>query len=433
MDDKIVLLLLFNNNILRTNLIGYENYICDSEAASNLIRSSTKYFKDKTKSLNVTQDDLDAVFNAEYPFDSDEIKLWNEVKTSNISDIEAITPAILKKIKTQLKDYFFAEAFEDDNYDRAKLEELYEVLAKLNNLDVDEETVEDVSLDNIDECVDIYSSRNKEGIKFFDERISDTLSTGAFDYGTINVITAPPGNGKTMLIMNQAVYVASQGKHTLHLAIGDLTRKQVIIRFLAIITGNTVRQIAMLSPEQFRQFISKAKMKYSVIFEHLHCKCILPNSLNGIELIKLIKKEQERKNIHFDQVAVDYDGNIETSISTNKKGVDKDNKSMYYEGADIYNLFVKFAKENETVVWMLSQPKIQYWNCEKIPLEGLNDSSKKQHIVDFIMSLGKKIKDEPKVTFFISKNRHGVSDKTIYSNMDGSTMTFTPINAWGEE
>lgn len=432
MDDKIVLLLLFNNNILRTNLIGYENYICDSEAASNLIRSSTKYFKDKTKSLNVTQDDLDAVFNAEYPSDSDEIKLWNEVKTSNISDIEAITPAILKKIKTQLKDYFFAEAFEDDNYDRAKLEELYEVLAKLNNLDVDEETVEDVSLDNIDECVDIYSSRNKEGIKFFDERVSDTLSTGAFDYGTINVITAPPGNGKTMLIMNQAVYVASQGKHTLHLAIGDLTRKQVIIRFLAIITGNTVRQIAMLSPEQFRQFISKAKMKYSVVFEHLHCKCILPNSLNGIELIKLIKKEQERKNIHFDQVAVDYDGNIETSISTNKKGVDKDNKSMYYEGADIYNLFVKFAKENETVVWMLSQPKIQYWNCEKIPLEGLNDSSKKQHIVDFIMSLGKKIKDEPKVTFFISKNRHGVSDKTIYSNMDGSTMSFTPINTWDD-
>lgn len=432
MDDKIVLLLLFNNNILRTNLIGYENYICDSEAASNLIRSSTKYFKDKTKSLNVTQDDLDAVFNAEYPSDSDEIKLWNEVKTSNISDIEAITPAILKKIKTQLKDYFFAEAFEDDNYDRAKLEELYEVLAKLNNLDVDEETVEDVSLDNIDECVDIYSSRNKEGIKFFDERISDTLSTGAFDYGTINVITAPPGNGKTMLIMNQAVYVASQGKHTLHLAIGDLTRKQVIIRFLAIITGNTVRQIAMLSPDQFRQFISKAKMKYSVIFEHLHCKCILPNSLNGIELVKLIKKEQEKKNIHFDQVAVDYDGNIETSISTNKKGVDKDNKSMYYEGADIYNLFVKFAKENETVVWMLSQPKIQYWNCEKIPLEGLNDSSKKQHIVDFIMSLGKKIKDEPKVTFYLSKNRHGVSDKTIYSNMDGSTMTFTPINTWDD-
>ena len=296
MDDKIVLLLLFNNNILRTNLIGYENYICDSEAASNLIRSSTKYFKDKTKSLNVTQDDLDAVFNAEYSSDSDEIKLWNEVKTLNISDIEAITPAILKKIKTQLKDYFFAEAFEDDNYDRAKLEELYEILAKLNNLDIDEETVEDVSLDNIDECVDIYSSRNKEGIKFFDERVSDTLSTGAFDYGTINVITAPPGNGKTMLIMNQAVYVASQGKHTLHLAIGDLTRKQVIIRFLAIITGNTVRQIAMLSPEQFRQFISKAKMKYSVIFEHLHCKCILPNSLNGIELVKLIKKEQERKN-----------------------------------------------------------------------------------------------------------------------------------------
>lgn len=434
MDDKIILLFLFNNNVLRTNLKGYESCVCESDAACNLIKSSTKYFKDKSKSLQVTLDDLDIIFKADYAENSDELKLWNEVKSQNVSDLSSIEPAIIKRIKMQIKDYFFAEAFTDDVYDRDKLEELYDILAKLSNLDIDDEgIVEDVSLDNIDECVDIYSSKNKEGIKFFDERISSTLSSKAFDYGTINVITAPPGNGKTMLILNQAVYVAKQGKHTLHLAIGDLTRRQVIIRLLAIITNNTMQQISMLSVDQFKQFITKAKAKYPTVFKHLHCKTIVPNSINGADLIKLICKEQDKLGIHFDQVAIDYDGNVETSISSTKKNVDKDNKSMYYEGADLYNAFAAFAKQNETVVWMLSQPKIQYWSNEKIPLEGLNDSSKKQHIVDFIMSLGKKIPDEPRITFFISKNRHGESNKTFYANMNGSTQIITPVDeaGWG--
>lgn len=430
MDDKVVLLLLFNNNILRTNLQGYEGCICNSDAASNLIKSSTKYFKEKTKALKVTYDDLDIIFKADYPKDSEELKLWEEVKKLNISDIDSIQPAIIKNIKLQLKDYFFAQAFDGDVYDRRKLEELYNVLSKLSNLDVDEDVVEDVWLENIDDCVDIYSSKNKEGIKFFDNRISDTLSSRSFDYGTLNVITAPPGNGKTMLILNQAVYVAGTGKHVLHLAIGDLTRRQIIIRLLAIITKQPMQSISMLNPEQFKKFLTSAKIKYATVFEHLHCKCILPNSLNGIELIKLIKEEQDKYDIHFDQVAVDYDGNIETSISSNKKSADKD-KSMYYEGADIYNLFVQFAKQNETVIWMLSQPKIQFWGVEKIPLEGLNDSSKKQHICDFIMSLGKKIPDEPKVTYYISKNRHGECNKSFFANMNGSNQTFEPITDWG--
>lgn len=385
--------------------------------------------------MNVTIDDLDAIFKAEYSEDSEELKLWEEVKATNISDIESIEPAVVKRIKTQLKDYFFAEAFDEDNYDRSKLEELYDLLSKLSSLEMDDSSVEDVELDDVDSCVDAYSSHNKEGIKFFDERVSDTLSTKSFDYGTINVIVAPPGMGKTMTILNQNVYVASQGKHTLHLAIGDLTKRQVIIRLLAIITGNAMSAISMLSKEQFKSFLSKAKDKYKTVFDHLHCKCIMPNSLNGVEIVKLIEKTQEKLGVHFDQICVDYDGNIETSISTNKKNVDKTGKSMYYEGADIYNLLAAFAKRNETVVWVLSQPKIEYWGNEKLPLNSLADSSRKQHICDFIMSIGKKTAeiDEPKLTFFISKNRHGENNKTIFVQYDGASQVVTPQkDAWGD-
>lgn len=433
MEDKVILKVLFNNSALRANLIGYESYVCQSDIACSLIETYIKYFNNKQKIQKTTEDDIDTLFKTAYKEQSEELLLWEEVKKLDLSDIDIIEPVVIKNIKSQIKDYFFAEAFSEDNYDKAKLEELYSILSKLDNLKLEEENiVEDISFNDLSSLSEIYSSKNDDGLKFFDERISDTLSTKHFDYGTINVITAPPGNGKTMVILNQSIYVANQGKTSLHLAIGDLTKKQLLIRILAIITEKPMQQISLLGVEKFGEFVKRAANKYPEIFKNLKCKTILPNTLNGLDLIKLIEEEQKTKNIHFDQIVVDYDGNVETAISSHRKNTDS-SKTMYYEGADIYNNFAAFAKKNNSVVWMLSQPKIQYWGSEKIPLEGLNDSSKKQHIVDFIMSIGRKIQTEPKLTFYISKNRHGESNKTFYAQMDGSTQVIKPIKSWGED
>lgn len=434
MEDNVILLVILNNTILRKVILteNYEGYIFSTETAENLLLSCKRYVKeDMTKAL--TQAELDTIFSSDFREESDELVLWNDVKNLDIPDISFIEPAVIKQIKIKIKDYFLAEAFEEDNYDRAKLDKLYDTLSKLSNLDSDEENIiEDLDLSSEDACVETYASRREEGIKFFDERISDTLTSKCFDYGTLNVLTAPPGSGKTMIILNQGVYVASQKKHSLHLAIGDLTKRQLLIRLLAIITSKPMQQISMLNPTQFRKFIQKAKEKYPDVFSYLHCKCIIPNAMNGVELIKFVEKEQLRLDIHFDQVVVDYDGNIETSLTSNRAihSGNQQSKTMYFENADVYNNLVSFAKRNRSVVWVLSQPKISYWKDDRVPLEGLSDSSRKQHIVDFIMSAGKKIKDEPQVTLFISKNRNGESNLVFYSEMDGSTQQLKPITSW---
>ena len=267
---------------------------------------------------------------------------------------------------------------------------------------------------------------------FFDERISNTLSSKQFDAGTVNCIVGPPGRGKTQLILNQSVYVAACEKYTLHIAIGDLTKRQLILRILAITTGTTIQQISLLSPEQFKKFMKQAKEKYPNVFKYLHCKTCMPNAFSGLELIRIIEDLQKQRNIRYTQVVIDYDGNIETDLSSTAKSKTKDDekKSMYYAAADVYNSFVAFAKRNNSVVWILSQPKVQYWNVEKIPLEGLNDSSKKGHIIDFCMSINKKDITEDVVTLFLSKNRHGESNKVFKLESDGATQTFKPINNW---
>ena len=432
MDDKIVLKLLFNNNSLRTCLLEYAKYVCSSDSASALLETSTKYFSEPTKSLKATTDDLDAIFKAEFDANSEELALWEEVKNTEISDYEVVETAVIKHISKRLKECFFAEAFTDDNYNLDKLEDLYRLLSKLKSCDNEEQATEDIVLDDIEDCCNSCNNTTQDGVSFFDERISDTLSSHQFDCGTVNVIMGAPGRGKTQLILNQSVHVASCNKYTLHVALGDLTKRQLILRLLAIITNKPIQQLSLLSPEQFKKFMLQVKQKYSNVFSHLHSKVCLPNVFTGLELIREIEDLQKQRGVHYTQIVIDYDGNIETDLSSTSRSKTKndESKSMYYAGADIYNSFVSFAKRNNSVVWILSQPKVQYWSVEKIPLEALSDSSKKGHIIDFCMSIGKKDVTEDTCTFFISKNRHGEANKVFKSKQIGATQTFEKIESW---
>ena len=425
-NDSLILLLLLKNNNIRQILKKYIKYLFQDYSAINLLNEYENKLKDSDKYLDTA--DLDIIFYSKFNKNSDEITLWESIKSINISN-DIIVDSIKPYIKRKLKEKFFIDSFSSDEYDLDKLEELYHLLSVVDTECIDEKS-ESLELSNIDDCCNTYDSFKTDGVKFFDERVSNTLSSKQFDVGTVNVIIGAPGRGKTQLILNQNVYVASQQKHVLHIALGDLTKRQLILRLLAIISKKPIQQISMLDSNQFKTFMSKVKDKALNIFNYLHCKLYLPNTLTGQELIKEIEHLQKTSGIHYTQIVVDYDGNLETDLSsTSKTKTSENEKSMYYSGADIYNAFSSFAKKNNSVVWILSQPKIQYWNVEKIPLEGLSESSKKGQITDFCMSIGKKDVTEDECTLFISKNRHGAANKSFKLKQVGSNQCFEPIES----
>jgi hypothetical protein len=72
---------------------------------------------------------------------------------------------------------------------------------------------------------------------------------------------------------------------------------------------------------------------------------------------------------------------------------------MYKKGGDTYNALKNFSTELkpdaltktdyvERWVFVMAQPKPAYWNDEYIPLEGASESSKKQHIIDTMLTIG---------------------------------------------
>ena len=106
MNDKDILVLLFNNNVLRTHLLDYSKCVCNTESASSLLEISAKYFSDPLKSLDATIDDFNTIFTAEFSSDSEELSLWKEIKETKISDLSIVEPAVTSYISKRLKEYF---------------------------------------------------------------------------------------------------------------------------------------------------------------------------------------------------------------------------------------------------------------------------------------------------------------------------------------
>jgi hypothetical protein len=79
----------------------------------------------------------------------------------------------------------------------------------------------------------------------------------------------------------------------------------------------------------------------------------------------------------YDMYVVDYDTNIATGSD-----------SMYESGGELYDLLTSLAFSGK-LVFVASQPKIGFYGHEKIPMEGLAESSRKQQIIDLQITIGR--------------------------------------------
>lgn len=130
-----------------------------------------------------------------------------------------------------------------------------------------------------------------------------------------------------------------------------------------------------------------------------------------------IRRVQKKLDIHFDLIIVDYPDNL---IG--------DNDNMYLSAGSIYGKLSSFGYMNRSVMMLVSQPKINYYGKEIIPLEGLAESSKKQQHIDFLATFGKPAKDIDLITGFIPKNRRGSSGVVFRTRSYFSTSFIKEIS-----
>ena len=208
--------------------------------------------------------------------------------------------------------------------------------------------------------------------------------------------------GKTSYLVNEGAYAALQGFNILHVFLGDMILYDGFVRYLSNISQVLQDDIIAMDEIHQQNLLQSINEKYNGVMNRIGLLSYGSGEVTVDQLIEHIKNEQDRTGMHFDDILVDYADNFI-----------KDNTQLYSEGGAIYDKLALFGRSNHSVIMVASQPKIQYWNEEIIPLEGASESSKKQHIVDLLMTFNLVDRNSKIGTFFVPKVRRGTSGRFI--------------------
>lgn len=251
------------------------------------------------------------------------------------------------------------------------------------------------------------TSDNPIMVKMFIEALNWCMQYNGLIPGTLNMVTAPPGRGKTTFLINQGIGTAKQGLKVLHIFLGDMSRFDGFIRYLSCYTGIDSKRLVEYKEEELATVVKKYNM--SGILSNIDIASYAADQLTASQLIDEIQIIQKDMRTHYNVVMVDYDENIS-----------EEQDNMYKSGGQIYNKMALFSVINKSVVFIASQPKTEYWKMEVIPLEAASESSKKQKIIDLMLTIGKPGKSSTVGTLFVAKNRRGEDGKVIRIKFTGS-------------
>ena len=240
--------------------------------------------------------------------------------------------------------------------------------------------------------------------------VNKHMGAGGYLPNTVNMITAKPGLGKTLLGMQETLAFAKQGKKVYYAAIGDISEMHVMTRMTSLALGIPLNQVILNWKWFWKSLLQNEE--WSEAIKNIYVDYLKPDSVSCNRYLADLKANGFDKEYQI--FFFDYDANF-----GDDSGLGDDTIQMYLKGGDTYNALKNFATELkpeaisktdyvERWVFVMAQPKPAYWNNEYIPLEGASESSKKQHIIDTMLTMGDcRTNQNNLINIALVKNRNG--------------------------
>lgn len=235
----------------------------------------------------------------------------------------------------------------------------------------------------------------KTGIRSFDNR---HIAGGPIP-GEMYVVSAPPGRGKSTLLVNIGASALLQGKDVVHVFVGDNTEADGVLRYSSRLTGVPMSQIMMNSTEYLPKWKSlRDRFKLGNLV--LQSYSIGGPSISDIR--SFITRSMIQRSIDPKILILDYVDNCRRNY----------NRSSYDDLGDMYAQLKSIAEEMGLVVWTASQPKQDTWDSDTpAGLNSLAESSKKQHHLDAMITMSRVSDNAYKL--YVPKMRRGAADFSV--------------------
>lgn len=217
---------------------------------------------------------------------------------------------------------------------------------------------------------------------------------GGYAPGTVSMVVAPPGVGKSTFLAREAIAAAQNGHKVYMIVLGDLNPLDMLARCVCIYLRISMDAF-MRNPEKFHE-----DPRVRRLFENIQVRCVGAYELTIDEIYR--DATSRKKSFDYDMILIDYDGNVKSKEST-----------LYQEGGIIYGKMDQIAKHTGAVLITACQPKQEFWESGILTLKSAGESSKKQHVADLIVTLSRPT-FVPVGTLHIPKARRGRSGQSHY-------------------
>lgn len=315
-----------------------------------------------------------------------EIIKWKRFSKDQIEPARQVLKDIIYSVNLQKANRLYSD----------RPEEFVKYIKNLNFQVTNNDVFSETSFTQVD-INSIIAEQAEGGVPSKFEWINNCFSSGSYEFGQLGLIAMPPGTGKSLMAMEEALNMSLSGQKTHYLALGDLKMKDFIIRLGAQFTGLPFNEVAQnLAP------IYNSMCK--AIGDNLSITILPAGKISVDEYIETMKTKEHRV------LFIDYDAGF-------KNAHGGEDGSMYKSFGDIYDKLTELTAMGK-LVFILSQLKIGAYSQEVLDMSYIAGSSHKVDVVDFIITRSKG-GDRPNPNNLgistITKNRRGETNVIDYN------------------
>ena len=357
-------------------------------------------------------------------------KLKEVNNSEEVKNLEFLKSETIKYIKDVL--YYKAlevgaEALQDKSEEKKlKIKQIMEEMSKVT---LDENI--GLDFDDLDTMIEYYSAR-QIGIKTQHKDLNKYLGPG-FLPGTLSVILAAQGVGKSLLMTDLISGMVQQGKNILLVSL-EMSDKEIVKRVQANVLDIDVNSFLDLSKTEGElkqltrnpttvEMIRNAYQKYrmSGTCGKFFVKDYPAGSFGASQLQDLIERYRIEKDIKLDIVFVDYLGIMKSDLVSPSAGLYNYLKSIGEEVRAV-------AKKMEIPIISASQLNRSVYKQEvkDVDNSAISDSLGTAMTADFMLFLiqNEEMKANNEVVAKVTKNRFNGKTSTFMMNIDYSRMRF---------
>ena len=245
---------------------------------------------------------------------------------------------------------------------------------------------------NIDETEYILEQgKNRKFIPTNIKFLNSTLN-GGLGAGQLGIILAPPNYGKTMSLLNFALYSWLKS-HNVAFVTLEMPEFSILRRIMMLLSGALRMNVDIHTIKKISEKVGK---QFRIIYR--------PVRSISVDYLYSVYHQAAADGVKFDQMYIDYADLMKSPMHYKEKRL---------EMADIFSSLKAFAQILEIPVWSATQANREGLRAEVVTMEHISESIDKAFVSDVILSLCDKMEANKVSKFFLTKHREGKSDLYI--------------------